>query len=94
MALDRQSIARRDFPPARRGFAGSPLALLMLFPGAGLVCRTRYAFTTKHVRVTARHLVTDRTDDIPELEPAALLGHAGVKDNLEQQVAELVAKAL
>ena len=38
----------------------------------------------------AQHLVADRRDHVGERERAGLLGHARVKHDLEQQVAELV----
>jgi hypothetical protein len=42
------------------------------------------------VRVAALHLVRNCGGDVVEGEGAGFLGHAGVKDDLEQQVAEFV----
>jgi hypothetical protein len=39
-------------------------------------------------------LVVNGGSDLGEVEPAALLGHAGVKHHLEQQIAELIAQVL
>ena len=38
----------------------------------------------------SHHLVGDVAGDIGEAEPSFLLGHAGVVDHLEQQIAQLV----
>ena len=43
------------------------------------------------VRVAADHLVGDGAGDVGEGEAALLLGHAGMEDDLEQQVARLQA---
>ena len=40
--------------------------------------------------VTADHFRRDRGNDIAEIEQVALLGHAGMKHDLKQQVAEFV----
>ncbi len=42
------------------------------------------------MRVAAHHLVGDRLGHIVEIEQPRFLGHAGVKYDLEQQIAELV----
>ena len=46
----------------------------------------------EHMRVAAHHLVGDRLGDAVEIEQPGFLGHARVKDDLEQQVAQLVLK--
>ena len=48
------------------------------------------ALIAEHVRMAPQHLVADRSRDVVERERAGLLGHARVKHDLEQQVAELV----
>ena len=42
--------------------------------------------------VAPDELLGDRLDDVAEAEPAGFLRHAGVKHDLQQQVAELVAQ--
>ena len=42
--------------------------------------------------MAADQLVGDRLDHVAEGERAVLLGHAGVEDDLEQEIAELVAQ--
>ncbi len=44
--------------------------------------------------MSAHELVVDRGRDGVEIEPAALFGHAGVKDDLEQQIAQLIPNLL
>ncbi len=44
------------------------------------------------MRMAADHLGGDGVDHAAEIEGALLLGHAGVKHDLEQQVAKLVAQ--
>ena len=44
------------------------------------------------VRVAAYHLVGDLAGDRVEIELPVLLGHAGMKDDLQQQIAQLFAK--
>ncbi len=71
---------------------GRPFLAFDLFPQAGLfrgVCDGRPA---EHMRVAARELVADRIDDVVECECALLARKPGMEDNLEQQVAELVAQ--
>ena len=46
------------------------------------------------MRVPADELGGDRLDDAAEIEQSRLLGHAGVEDDLQQKVAELLAKVL
>ena len=46
------------------------------------------------VRVAADHLGADRRHDVIEREGAALLGHAGMVDDLELEIAELVLQRL
>ena len=42
------------------------------------------------MRMAADHLVVDRLGHVGEGEGASLLGHARMKDHLEQQVAQLL----
>src|SRR6185437_767333 len=42
------------------------------------------------MRMAAQHLVGDGASDVVEVEEAGLLGHAGMEDDLEQQVAEFI----
>ena len=42
------------------------------------------------MRVPAHHLVGDRGGDVVERKVPCFLGHAGVEDDLQQQIAELV----
>ena len=42
------------------------------------------------MRMTAHHLIDDRRNDVGEIKQSCLLGHARVKDDLEQQVAKFV----
>jgi len=44
--------------------------------------------------MAAHELVVNRGGDRGEVEPTALLGHAGVKHHLKQQVTELIAQPL
>ena len=44
------------------------------------------------MRVTPHHLVGDRARHVGEVEPAQLLGHAGVEHDLQQQIAQLLAE--
>ncbi len=44
----------------------------------------------EYVRMATNHLVGDRPGHIGEGEGAGLLGHAGVVDDLEQQIAQLL----
>jgi len=46
----------------------------------------------KTVRMTANELGGDGLDDTAEIKQARLFRHAGVKDNLQQEVAKLVAQ--
>ena len=42
--------------------------------------------------MTADHLVVDRPGDVGEVEGGDLLGHLGVEDDLQEQIAQFVAK--
>lgn len=44
------------------------------------------------MRVAADHLSRHRLDDVAEIEVAALLSHAGMEHDLQEQVAELLAE--
>jgi hypothetical protein len=44
----------------------------------------------EYMGMAAQHLVGDRCGNILEGEEAGLLGHAGMEDDLKEQVAELV----
>ena len=72
-------------PSALAGLGALPVGGLLL---GGLVA----ALVAEDVRVAADHLVGDGAHDVVPGEGAGLLGHAGVVDDLEQQVAELVAE--
>src|SRR3546814_10441541 len=67
-------------------------ALGRAFLGLDLFPQMVAAFGTvaEDVRVAALHLVADRGRDIGEVEQAGFLGHAGMEDDLEEQIAEFV----
>ena len=73
-----------------RGGAGMPFLGLVLLPRLGLRRRRGDLGIAKDMRMAAHHLVGDRRGDVGEIEQPGLLGHARVKDDLKQQVAELV----
>ena len=50
----------------------------------------RSSVSAEHMRMPADELSRDGLDHVAEREGALLLGHAGMEDDLEQQVAELV----
>ncbi len=81
---------RQDAPVRRL----RPLLRLQVLPAASLLLRARDAGAGENVRMPADELVVDRSCDGGEVEPAPLLGHARVEDDLEQQVPELVAQLL
>ena len=54
--------------------------------------RSEIAGVAEHVGMAADELGGDRLDDAAEIEQPRLLRHAGVKDDLQQQIAELVAQ--
>ena len=56
--------------------------------------RVEIAGVAEHVRVAADEFGGDRLDDAAEIEQSRLLGHAGVEDDLQQKVAEFLAKVL
>ena len=60
-------------------------------PGAAPAARS--AVAAEHVRMAADHLGGDGVDDVGEGEGLPLLGHAGVIDDLQQEVAQLVLQA-
>ena len=45
---------------------------------------------SENMRMPGDHFGGDRLHDVAEIEQPAFLGHAGVEDDLEQQVAQLV----
>jgi len=70
--------------------AGLPLAGLVFLPGLALRRGRGNLGVPEDMRVAAQHLVGDRRGNIIEGEELGFLGHPGMKDDLEQQVAELV----
>ena len=48
----------------------------------------------EHMRVAADHLSRDRLDHVAERKGVLLLGHAGVIDHLQQEIAEFVAEVV
>ena len=46
----------------------------------------------EHMRMPADHLARDRLDHVAEGKGVLLLGHAGVKDDLQQEIAEFLAE--
>ncbi len=74
--------------------AGGPLLGLLdrlqALPGALRHAGGARLLVAEHVGMAADHLRGDGLDDIGEGEGAGLLGEAGVIDDLEQEVAELV----
>ena len=71
---------------------GSTLAALVFFPREGLRRRRfRRHLVTEHMRVPGYHFGGNRFDDAAIIEQPALFGHAGVEDDLEQQIAQLVS---
>ncbi len=77
-----------------RARAARALGGLDVLPGAFLRPRILLGLCAENVRMAAQHLVADAARDVVEIEGAGLLGHAGMKHHLEQQVAELVAQIL
>src|SRR5258708_5284995 len=75
---------------ARRRGAGAALGRLVLLPGKRLRRRVGDQRVAEDMGMAAQHLVGDRAGDVVEVEEAGLLGHARVKDDLEEQIAELV----
>ena len=66
------------------------LGALLLLPRRHLHPRGPRRRVAEHMRMPPHHLVGDVPRHIGEAEPAFLLGHAGVVDHLEQQIAQLV----
>ena len=78
-------------PGQRAGLgAGGALGGFLRLPGRGLGRGVARGGVAEHVRMAADHLVGDGARHIGEGEVAGFLGHAGVIDHLEQQVAQLV----
>ena len=74
--------------------AGSAFGGLVGLPGGGLfrhVARRRMA---EDVRMAADHLVGDPARDVVEIELTRFLGHAGMEDHLQEEIAELVLERL
>ena len=69
-----------------------PFLRLDTLPAAVLCSRSALEVIAEHMRMAAPHLVIDACRDIGEIEVPEFLGHAGVKHDLEQQVAEFIAK--
>ena len=46
------------------------------------------------MRMAPHQLFRDRLNHVAEIEPAGFLGHSGVKHDLEQNVAQLVAQVV
>jgi hypothetical protein len=65
----------------------------VILPEADLGLRIAALGTTEDMRVACDHLVGDRLDDVAEGKGVFFLGHACVKDHLEQEISEFLAKA-
>jgi hypothetical protein len=63
-------------------------------PGAGLFLGVSHRRIREDVGVASGHLLADAGDDVAVVECAGLFRHAGVEDDLEQEVAQLVAEAV
>ncbi len=68
-----------------------PFLGLDAFPAAILRTGLALLVTAENVRMTPQHLVGDSPGDIIEVKIACLPGHLGVKHDLQQQIAQLVA---
>src|SRR6185312_6523773 len=69
------------------------LARLLLLPDARKLTRIGgNPWFLEYVRVAADELFADVVGDRGEVEPTLLLGHAGMKHHLEEQIAELLAQ--
>src|SRR6516165_1867223 len=62
----------------------------MCLPGLVLGRRRRDLGGTEYVRVAAQHLVGYRSGDVGKGEQSGFLSHAGMEDDLEKKIAELV----
>ena len=76
-------------PPHRRSLC-CPLFALVLLPGFGLRRGGLDLGIAEDMRMAAHHLVGNRRRDMFKIEEAFFLGHARVKHDLKQQVAEFV----
>ena len=72
--------------------AGRAFGRFLRFPRGGLRRGVTRGGIAEHVRMAADHLVGDRPGHVGEREQPGFLGHAGVVDDLEQQVAEFVGQ--
>ena len=75
----------------RVAFRGALVGLDAL-PGLRLLVDVRERRIREHVRMARDHLVADRRDHVGEIEVPAFLRHLRVEHDLQQQIAELVAK--
>ena len=80
----------------RAGVVGLALALafLLRLPVDGLRIGVGNRGAAEDMGVARDHLGGNRIDDIAKGECAALLGHSRVEDDLEEQVAQLVAQRI
>ncbi len=70
--------------------ARSAFLALHAIPGTGLVRGIHHDGSAENVRVAAHQLVADRVHHVIELERPALAREPGVKNHLEEQIAEFV----
>ena len=87
--------AARHRARRRRASARSRFSSALIRPHSALTASgVEVAGVAEHMRMAADQLGGDRLDDAAEVEQAGLLGHAGMKDDLQQEVAELLAQIL
>ncbi len=80
---------RRRPPGGALGF----LLSLDAIPGAFDIRRTQPpVLVGEHMRMSSNHFARDRLDHVAERKCILLLGHAGMKHHLQQEIAELVTQ--
>ena len=84
------ALAKGRFQNARGTAACLPFGRLVRFPGFVLGGYRGDLGVTEYMRMPPLHLVGDRLGDVIEREQPGLLGHAGVKHDLKQEIAEFV----
>ena len=69
---------------------GLPLGLLVILPGSGLGLGGLDHGISEDMGMAADHLFGDPVGHLAQIELAGLLGHAGMENHLEQEIAKLV----
>ena len=87
-----RSAVRTCLRPRRRALRSAFSCALIRSHSALTASVRRLPGIAEHVRMAPHQLFGDRLDHVAELEQAGFLGHAGVKHDLQQQVAKLVAQ--